>query len=303
MKGDLPCKRDGVGCVSVGNVGFVVGGRVDGNVTASCLKRDFGKDDWTEFPEYPVATMMGLGITVLGDVIYGSGGNCSLNTPSDCFARFDPREGKKWDKLPKLLSARQDHSLIGIGKNLHIIGGQATSGTGCLEQHVFDTTANSWRKDDKFSKNLQNLNSAASLLTPADGIYLFGGTQYAVGGNLKTVQYFDPATIEWIPKKELPGGLVGARAVALGDDPTDPRIFVIGGSIQVKTGRNHPILGNTRAQDTDVIHEYSPIENKWKTSAIKLSGPKSGFGCITLQNKVFIIGGTNSASVEELNLL
>jgi hypothetical protein len=221
----------------------------------------FGYDDYSgSYRLFHNGTMEGLPTMPIscyrctatrhGDNIYVVGVS-RKNTPS--MQRFHiPTQ--TWSSLtPLIQTPRIPHTLLTFGDCLYIISGIDNMAYKSIE--IYDIKMNVWTSGPS---TITSMSRPCGLATN-DKIYIFGGWCFNGRKNLNTVECFDTKSNSWTQLASMKYEHHGGSAVKIDAN----RMLVMGG-----------YYGEAF---TDIIEEYSPIENTWKTLSWKLPISTYGF--------------------------
>jgi N-acetylneuraminic acid mutarotase len=116
-------------------------------------------------------------------------------------------------------------------------------------------------------------------------IYVCGGNYWKLYTSYSNVlEVYDPANRTWTKKANMPEGLSMHKAVSL-----DGYLYVVGGQKKL----NDP---DSSIELSQSVYKYDPISNSWSTVA-PLPIPRVNHGLVTLNGKIYVIGGNNSTGV------
>ena len=138
--------------------------------------------------------------------------------------------------------------------------------------YVYDKESQTW----KHHSDLMQARYRATSITMPNGVFIFGG-QYS------------PTTYEYLAKNDklwqevsgsIPNGFQDGCGVRLNNN----EVALVGG------------------EDTDRrILKYNTATNMFKKLSTRLQKPRVGHSCITLENKILVVGGYNEVYDEDYN--
>ena len=111
-------------------------------------------------------------------------------------------------------------------------------------------------------------------------MYVFGGITPA--GIVEDVNVLDPAT-GWAPRAKVPSQQLSPGCAAAGG-----KIYLIGGA--------------TIFAPLDLVREYDPGADQWKTLPSSLPTPRSGLAAAALDGKIYLVGGITTAPVDTVDV-
>jgi Common central domain of tyrosinase/Kelch motif len=208
---------------------------------------------------------------------------------------YDPATDKWTQKRGMPRSAHHAAIATANGK-LYVIGGfvppkDTQIPTGGAWEPIADTweydpAADSW----KSLAPVPTKRGAAVAVEVAGKIYVIGGATTVAGSKdpyftffgpslvLTTNEVFDPATNKWESRRPMSVARNHAYAAAV-----NGKIYVIGG----RTG--HAFI--LSATNTDVVEEYSPVNDMWSAPKERMPTPRSGGAWGTDGRRIYVAGG------------
>ena len=245
---------------------------------------------WNETAKLPEARHH-LGLVSNTQYLYGIGG-------------FSGKKGKVWQIQDSVyrLAEKEDRWLSGpelplplassvyasVNNNIHIIGGKTRNDI--IGKNV-DTDKHYILKENEQWVEMASAtikrNSAASAVI-GDRIYVIGGrTSGPNFKNLSFAEFYDVERNSWTQISPLPVVLAGLSATAL-----NGKVFVFGGEAFSETGKWQS--GKAYNQ----VWVYSPDKNAWDKVS-DMPTPRHGHGSITLDGKVYVIGGAEKVGPQQ----
>ena len=156
---------------------------------------------------------------------------------------------------------------------------------GIKNWEVYDPAADVWTRGDSYMSDSRGNSAAAA----AGGkIYIIGGYKTTVGHggdeHLSSVEVFDPETKSFTYGTKMPEALCFHEGVSM-----DGKIYVTGG---MRTSRDY---GD---EFVNTLYQYDPVPDEWKELRT-MSTPRGEHGCVALNGKIYVFGGT--ADYNDLN--
>jgi N-acetylneuraminic acid mutarotase len=208
---------------------------------------------------------------------------------------YDPATDK-WTEKKGMPQLAHHAALAAANGKIYVIGGfvppkDTQIPTGGAWEPIADTweydpAADSW----KSLAPVPTKRGAAVAVEVAGKIHVIGGATTVAGSKdpyftffgpslvLTTNEVFDPATNKWESRKPMSVARNHAYAAAV-----NGKIYVIGG----RTG--HAFI--LSATNTDVVEEYSPVNDMWSAPKERMPTPRSGGATGTDGRRIYIAGG------------
>ncbi len=224
---------------------------------------------WKKLANIPNPTT-NLALAAVNGKIYAIGGDQFQDTNRE----YNPKTNT-WKLLKPMPTARQ-HIDCGIYEDKIYITGGLTSWENITTKHeVYDVSSNTWTEKAAIPGLRQN----AAVVTVDSLIYVIGGsgTKNDIWGDLLTVETYNIKSDKWTRKNDLPQILFKPAAVVI-----NKQIIALGGATRI----------GGKDQCSDKIFIYKPETDQW----VKISNlPVKNvfFGCTSIDNKIYVIGGTN----------
>ncbi|MCL2358826.1 kelch repeat-containing protein [Candidatus Bathycorpusculum sp.] len=178
-----------------------------------------------------------------------------------------------WTTVKSMSTARGDFGVAEVGGKIYVIGGINETNTplGIVEE--YNPVTNTWTT----KKSMPTPRSGLAVAVYGDKIYAIGGTvgNVYVGNN----EMYDPATDRWEQRATMPTPRAGLCA-----NVVNGSIYLIGGE---KFSSTMPFYG-----ETDINEVYNPATDSWTTKA-PLPKAVKGYGSAVVNNKIYVIGGSN----------
>ena len=208
---------------------------------------------------------------------------------------YDPATDK-WTEKKGMPQLAHHAALAAANGKIYVIGGfvppkDTQIPTGGAWEPIADTweydpAADSW----KSLAPVPTKRGAAVAVEVAGKIYVIGGATTVAGSKdpyftffgpslvLTTNEVFDPATNKWESRRPMSVARNHAYASAV-----NGKIYVIGG----RTG--HAFI--LSATNTDVVEEYSPVNDMWSAPKERMPTPRSGGAWGTDGRRIYVAGG------------
>jgi DNA-binding CsgD family transcriptional regulator len=224
-------------------------------------------DRWTDAP--PLSTpRMGLATIGFQGNLYAIAGD-TADGPTGQAERFNPND-VGWRRLTDKPTPVRDVGAAVVGGRIYVPGGCLGDGSPTDVLEVYDPADDSW-----VSRAAMPQGICAYAIAAVEGkLYLFGG--WDGNGYLNSVYAYDPGKDAWSTASPMPTarGYAGAAAI-------EGQIYVVGGY----DGR----------RDLAVVEAYAPSDDRaggrpW-TKHDPLPDGRGGAGVVTVQSKLYILGG------------
>jgi N-acetylneuraminic acid mutarotase len=209
--------------------------------------------------------------------------------------QYDPATDK-WTEKKGMPQLAHHAALAAANGKIYVIGGfvppkDTQIPTGGAWEPIADTweydpAADSW----KSLAPVPTKRGAAVAVEVAGKIYVVGGATTVASSKdpyftffgpslvLTTNEVFDPATNKWESRRPMSVARNHAYAAAV-----NGKIYVIGG----RTG--HAFI--LSATNTDVVEEYSPVNDMWSAPKERMPTPRSGGAWGTDGRRIYVAGG------------
>lgn len=213
----------------IGSLLYVVGGASGGTRFTTLEIYSPDTDTWSPGAAMPTARD-GLGVAVVGGILYAVGGIGSLSTNLDAVEKYDPRLNSWTSGLAPMPTARRQMAVEAVNGLIYAIGGfggitGSGGGSALATVEAYDPASDSWTT--KASLPFARLVMGSGVI---DGkIYVVGGL--GLGNSfLDTVSVYDPISNSWSNDTPMPtarshvaSGVAGGTLYALGgQSPTTP---------------------------------------------------------------------------------
>ena len=247
---------------------YFVAGRNDKSTTSSFYKYTPKTNRWDKLANIPNPAT-NLALAAVNGKIYAIGGDRFQNANRE----YNPQTNT-WKLLEHMPTARQ-HIDCGVYENKIYVTGGLTSWQDITKKHeVYDVRKGKWEEKASIPYIVHN----AAVISVDSLIYVIGGagTKEDIWGDVWRVEKYDIEKNEWTQKKDLPQLLFKPSAVLV-----NKQIFVLGGFTKT----------NEIDECSDKVFIYKPHSEKW-IETTPLPTKNVFFGCATIDNKIYVIGGT-----------
>ncbi|WDD97502.1 Kelch repeat-containing protein [Thalassomonas actiniarum] len=248
------------------------------------------KNSWRYGTKLPAARHH-LGMASNSQYLYGIGG--FYGSKGNAWQAKDnvyklAANGKAWQSGPSLPIPLAESVYAAHAEHIHVIGGKTFDK---LARRNIDTNSHFVLVDNqhwqKAAPATMARNSAACAVLD-NKIFVIGGRKAGIKAqNIQFAEMYDTKGDKWEAIKPLPAALAGLTAVAL-----NGKIVVAGGEA---FGPN----GNWRTGKAfSQIWSYDPVKDSW-TQELNMPQPRHGHGAVTLNDKMYIIGGAAKVGPQE----
>jgi N-acetylneuraminic acid mutarotase len=212
---------------------------------------------------------MNLALAAVNGKIYAIGGDLFQDTNRE----YDPLTNT-WNILVPMPTGRQ-HIDCGVSGNKIFIMGGLTSWENITNKHeAYDVLSSSWSE----KKDIPSLRNNAAVVTLDSLIYVIGGagTKENIWGDIWSVETYNVNSDAWVQKNDLPLLLFKPGAVIVNNE-----IVVLGGQTLI----------NGKNDASKKVFIYEANSDQWlETTPLPIKNVF--FGCVTIGNKIYVIGGT-----------
>lgn len=266
--GSLPEGYNGGEAVTLNNEIYYVAGRTKTAMSAAFYKFSPKTNNWTRLADIPKPAT-NFAMAVVNDKIYAIGGDQF----QDANREYNPKTDS-WKLLKPMPTARQ-HINCGVYENEIFITGGLTSWKSITQKHeVYDVQSDSWSE----RVAIPTFRNNATVVSLGSYMYVIGGAgaRDNIWGDVLTVETYNFNSDKWEQKNDLPQLLFGPGVTVVNNE-----IFVLGG--QTREGKVEDA--------TTKVFIYKAKTDKWIEST-PLPIKNVFFGCTSIENKIYVIGGT-----------
>jgi N-acetylneuraminic acid mutarotase len=264
----LPEAYNGGEAVSLNNEIYFVAGRTKTAMSAAFYKFNPQKNQWTRLADAPKSAT-NFALAAVNGKIYAIGGDQF----QDANREYDPKTDS-WKLLTSMPTARQ-HINCGVYENEIYIAGGLTSWKNITKKHeVYDVLSDSWSE----KAAIPSLRNNSTVVSLDSLIYVFGGagTKDNIWGDIWTVETYNVNSDKWVQKNDLPQLLFGPGVTVVNNE-----IIILGG--QTREG--------SIEDATTKVFIYKHKSDQWmETTPLPIKNVF--FGCTSIGNKIYVIGGT-----------
>ena len=254
--------------VSLNNEIYFVAGRSDTSRTAFFYKFNPKENQWIKLADLPDPAI-NLSLAAVNGKIYAIGGDLFKNTNRE----YDP-ETNSWKILEPMPTGRQHISCGVFGNNIYISGGLTSWKNISKKNEVYNVLSNSWSE----KAAIPSLRNNAAVVSLDSLIYVIGGagTKENIWGDIWTVETYNVNSDKWVQKNDLPLLLFKPGVTVVNNE-----IIVLGGQTLI----------NGKEDTSKKVFIYKAKSDQWiEISPLPIKNVF--FGCTTIENKIYLIGGT-----------
>lgn len=254
--------------VTLNNEIYFVAGRNDISTTPFFYKFNPKTNQWIKLADIPNPAT-NLALAAVKGKIYAIGGDKFQNTNREYNLQTNT-----WKILEPMPTARQHIDCGIIDNEIFIMGGLTSWKNISQKNEAYDVLSNSWSENAA----IPSLRNNAAAVTLGSLIYVIGGagTKDNIWGDILTVETYNMNSDKWVRKGDLPLLLFKPGAVVVNDE-----IIVLGGQTRI----------NGKDDCSDKVFIYKPKTDSW-IETTPLPAKNVFFGCTTVGNKIYVIGGT-----------
>ena len=273
----LPEAYNGGEAVSLNNEIYFVAGRTKTSKSASFYKFNPKTNKWIKLADIPNPAT-NLALAAINGKIYAIGGDQF----QDANRVYDP-QANAWELLEPMPTARQ-HIDCGVFDNTIFITGGLTSWKVISKKHeVYNITTNTWSE----KAAIPSLRNCPAVVTKDSLIYVIGGggSKASVWEKTASIECYNAKSNTWERKGDLPYKLYKPAAILVNN-----KLMVLGGSTTI--GKNTVTL--------DKVLIYNSKSDEW-IETTPLPSKNIFFGCTSIGNKIYVIGGTAGSESDWVN--
>lgn len=276
-KANLPEGYSGGEAVNLNNEIYFIAGRSKTLKNSFFFKFNPKTNQWEKLADIPNPAT-NLALAAVNEKIYAIGGDRFQNANRE----YDPQTNS-WKILEPMPTARQ-HIDCGVYENKIYISGGLTSWKNITKKHeVYDVLSNSWSE----KAAIPSLRNCPAVVTKDSLIYVIGGggSKASVWEKTASVECYNIKSNTWERKGDLPYKLYKPAAIVVNN-----KLMVLGGSTTI--GENTVTL--------DKVLIYNSESDEW-IEITPLPSKNIFFGCTSIGNKIYVIGGTAGSESDWLN--
>lgn len=273
----LPEGYNGGEAVSLNNEIYFVAGRTKTTKSASFYKLNPKTNQWIKLADIPEPAT-NFALAAVKGKIYAIGGDRFQNANRE----YNPQTNT-WRILEPMPTARQ-HIDCGVFDNsIFIMGGLTSWDSISKKNETYNISTNTWSE----KAAVPSLRNCPAVVTKDSLIYVIGGggSKASVWEETASVECYNIKSNTWERKADLPYKLYKPAAIVVNN-----KLMVLGGSTTI--GENTVTL--------DKVLIYNSESDEW-TETTPLPSKNIFFGCTSIGNKIYVIGGTAGSESDWLN--
>lgn len=273
----LPEGFSGGEAVTLNNEIYFVAGRNDISRTPYFYKFNPKLNTWKKLTDIPNPAT-NLAVAAVNGKIYAIGGDKFQNSNRE----YNPKTNT-WKILAPMPTARQ-HIDCGIfDNNIFIMGGLTSWKLISMKNEVYNIATNRWLE----KVAVPSLRNCPAIVTIDSLIYVIGGggSKASVWEETASIECYNIKSNTWERKADLPYKLYKSAAIVVNNE-----LVVLGGSTTI--GENTVTL--------DKVLIYNSESDEW-IETTPLPSKNIFFGCTSIGNKIYVIGGTAGSESDWFN--
>ncbi|WP_437302345.1 kelch repeat-containing protein [Sorangium sp. So ce388] len=209
-----------------------------------------------------------------------AGGNTRAQEAPESAEVFDPAS-QAWQPAGPMITGRAGHTATLLGDGRVLLAGGLSIGSQLESAEVFDPAVGPFDPLGSASvafravepmRGVRQSHAAAPL---PDGRVLVAGGDTGGGGQLDTVEVFDPESSTWLPL----GPMIAPRSRHAAARLQDGRVLVAGG----------------RRHDADVAQDgaelFDPVSDTWRSTGSMHTGRTDPTATLLVDGRVLVVGG------------
>lgn len=263
--------------VTLNNEIYFVSGRNDISRTPYFYKFNPKLNTWKKLSDIPNPAT-NLAVAAVNGKIYAIGGDKFQNSNRE----YNPKTNT-WKILAPMPTARQ-HIDCGIfDNNIFIMGGLTSWKLISMKNEVYNIATNRWSE----KAAVPSLKNCPAIVTIDSLIYVIGGggSKASIWEETARVECYHIKSNTWEKKADLPYILYKPAAIVVNN-----KLVILGGSTTI--GENTVTL--------DKVLIYNSESDEW-IETTPLPSKNIFFGCTSIGNKIYVIGGTAGSESDWVN--
>jgi len=256
---------------------FIIGGEDEtGTVTNTVHLYNSTQSKWSyNITAAPVA-LSNVSCDIIGDIIYISGGLDGIEAVNTTYSYDIANKIWNADPLPTLNTARYNHASVVVDEKIYIAGGSTLTDDASKQLEVFDPAAETLTWTSLKSMDISRSSFA---------LHTWNGSLHAIGGEdidneiLNNIESYDPIENSWQSNSTMPFPNSAFNSTLYND-----AIYIFGGT------KNTP---ESSHEYSDYM-KYSINDGTW-LHGTNPSAARAEFSAVTLQDKLYLLGGTDFA--------
>ncbi|XP_055331148.1 kelch-like protein 20 isoform X2 [Paramacrobiotus metropolitanus] len=189
-------------------------------------------------------------------------------------SRYTGLRGKWGPPVADMQTLRHSEGLAALNGRVYAAGGYIPFGDPVSSVEAYDFKSNSWSAVAALPVGVMGL----EIVTWNGKLYAFGGEIEEGNGSSLALAY-DPEADNWARLADMPTARYGCAACVA----PSGLIYVVGGELN--------------DQYSALVEAYNPVTNQWQRKG-DLVQPRWLPGCISLDGKLFVLGGAGPKGVE-----
>jgi len=273
----LPVGYNGGEAVSLNNEIYFVAGRTKTSKSASFYKLNPKTNQWIKLADVPKPAT-NFALAAVKGKIYAIGGDLF----KDANREYNPQTNS-WRILDPIPTARQHIDCGVFDDNIFIMGGLTSWEMISKKHEVYNITTNTWTE----KAAIPSLRNCPAVVTKDSLIYVIGGggSEASIWEKTASVECYNIKSNTWERKADLPYKLYKPAAIVVNNE-----LMVLGGSTTF--GENTVTLNK--------VLIYNSESDEW-TETTPLPSKNIFFGCTSIGNKIYVIGGTAGSESDWFN--
>lgn len=273
----LPEGYSGGEAVNLNNEIYFIAGRTKTLKNSFFFKFNPKTDQWIKLADIPNQTT-NLALAVVDGKIYAIGGDKFQNINRE----YNPQTNS-WRILESMPTARQHIDCGVFDDNIFIMGGLTSWEMISKKHEVYNITTNTWSE----KAAIPSLRNCPAVVTKDSLIYVIGGggSKASIWEETASIECYNIKSNTWERKGDLPYKLYKPAAIVVNNE-----LMVLGGSTTI--GENTVTL--------DKVLIYNSESDEW-IETTPLPSKNIFFGCTSIGNKIYVIGGTAGSESDWFN--
>ena len=270
--------REGAASAAMGDYIYVLGGKTLNNNILNTVERfNINTGIWETSVASFSRPRMNAAAIVHNNKIFLTGGRSSPSGEAIAYVEIYDTAQNQWQSAQDMHKQREGHALVFFNNRVYAIGGARD------QTHLVDDIE--WYNDatgEWENAPFQIISERAAFYSAVvrDTFYMFGGYYYSP---ISSSFYKPPLTLDWIPGPNMYTAMLYGASAQLDDS-----IYIIGG---------HAFSGIT-----DTVEVFD-TRSKQISLGTFLPIPREGTTAVTVNNKIYVIGGITSQSSQPTTLV
>ena len=274
----LNTPRQGASAVVWNNNIYVFGGKTENDILLNTVEKfDPNTGIWDETTVTPFTIpRFNASAVVFNNHIYLIGGRNSSNDVLKKVEKYDPVQNS-WQEVHEMRREREGHTAVIFKDSIHVFGGAKDNGDLIDEIEHYDEEDDEWEDADfdMISPRAVHFSTVVN-----DTFYMFGGFYF---GPTNTTFFLPGSDTLWFNGPQLQTARGNGATAQLGDS-----IYIMG--------------GETFNGDTESTEIYN-LKTQQMSSGPMIFSPRIATTSVTLNDKIYLIGGFSSSLNQPLDLV